>query len=126
MGGRGTFASGKSVAYSYETVGKIAGVKVLRPIDPKKSYNMPPESHSSTKYIILGKNGVFRQYVEYDKNHLPIFEIGYHFESGISKHGEPVFHVHEYSLPGIDFRLPARAIKPSEYEMYKKYFKGAQ
>ena len=29
MGGRGTFASGKSVAYTYETVGKIENVKIL-------------------------------------------------------------------------------------------------
>ena len=29
MGGRGTFAAGKNVAYTYETVGKIEGVKVL-------------------------------------------------------------------------------------------------
>ena len=126
MGGRETFASGKNVAFTYQTVGKIEGVKVLQPIDPRRSYNMPPESHSSSRYIILGKNGVFRQYVEYNENRLPVFEIGYHFENGISKHGEPVFHVHEYSSPGIDFRLPARAITPNEYERYKKYFKGAR
>ncbi|MDY5439525.1 MAG: hypothetical protein SPG06_01970 [Eubacteriales bacterium] len=29
MGGRGTLAIGKSVAYTYETVDKIEGVKVL-------------------------------------------------------------------------------------------------
>ena len=126
MGGRGTFASGNNVAYTYKTVGKIEGVKVLQPIDSKKSYSMPPEAHSSNRYIVLGKNGVFRQYVEYDKNHLPVFEIGYHFERGISTHGEPAFHVHEYSSPGIDFRLPARAITASEYGKYKKYFKGVK
>jgi len=36
MGGRGTFASGNNVAYTYKTVDKIAGVKVLQPIDSKK------------------------------------------------------------------------------------------
>lgn len=126
MGGRGTFASGNNVAYTYKTVGKINGVKVLQPIDSRKSYSMPTEAHSSNRYIVLGKNGVFRQYVEYDKNHLPIFEIGYHFERGISTHGESAFHVHEYSSPGIDFRLPARAITTNEYEKYKKYFKGVK
>ena len=126
MGGRGTFASGNNVAYTYKTVGKINGVKVLQPIDSRKSYSMPTEAHSSNRYIVLGKNGVFRQYVEYDKNHLPVFEIGYHFERGISTHGEPAFHVHEYSSPGIDFRLPARAITTNEYEKYKKYFKGVK
>ena len=29
MGGRGTFAVGNNVSYSYETVGKIEGVKSL-------------------------------------------------------------------------------------------------
>ena len=28
MGGRGTFAAGKQVAYTYETVGKVDGVKI--------------------------------------------------------------------------------------------------
>lgn len=47
MGGRGTFASGNNVAYTYETVGKIAGVKIIRPIDRTKSLKLPEESHSS-------------------------------------------------------------------------------
>ena len=41
MGGRGTFASGNTVPYTYNTVGKIAGVKVLEPINPKDSFSMP-------------------------------------------------------------------------------------
>ena len=32
MGGRGTFASGNNVAYSYETVGKYEGDKILKGI----------------------------------------------------------------------------------------------
>lgn len=126
MGGRGTYAVGNSVAYSYKTVGKIEGVKVLQPIDSRRSYSMPPEAHSSSQYIILDKKGVFRQYVEYNENHLPIFEIGYHFESGMSKRGESVMHVHEYSKPGIEHRMPARRITQKEYEKYKKYFKGVE
>jgi hypothetical protein len=30
MGGRGTYAAGNNVPYTYETVGKIEGVKVLQ------------------------------------------------------------------------------------------------
>ena len=37
MGGRGTFAAGKQVAYTYETVGKVDGVKIINPIDKSKS-----------------------------------------------------------------------------------------
>ena len=38
MGGRGTYAMGKSVAYQYKTVTKIGGVKVLQPIDATRAY----------------------------------------------------------------------------------------
>lgn len=126
MGGRGTYAVGNKVGYTYKTVGKIEGIKVLQPVDSKRSFNMPPEAHSSNGYIILDKSGVFHQYTEYNKDHLPIFEIGYHFEKGISKQGEHVFHIHEYSAPGIDNRQPARKITIREYEKYKKFFKGVR
>ena len=39
MGGRSRFAAGKQVAYTYETVGKVDGVKIINPIDKSKSYN---------------------------------------------------------------------------------------
>ena len=124
MGGRGTFASGISVPYTYKTVGKIAGVKVLEPMNSKDSFSMPAEAHSSSNYIVLDKSGKFRQYMEYNDQHLPVFEIGYHFERGISKQGESVFHYHEYSKPGIENRSIAKPITPDLYEKYKKYSKG--
>lgn len=40
--------------------------------------------------------------------------------------GEHVFHIHEYSAPGIDYRQPARNITPQEYKKYKKFFKGVK
>lgn len=124
MGGRGTYAIGNNVKYQYKTVGKIEDVKVLQPIDSNRSFSMPPEAHSSNRYILLDKCGVFHQYIEYNNDHLPIFEIGYHFEKGMSKNGEHVFHVHEYSKPGIENRKAARAITQQEFEKYKKYFRG--
>lgn len=124
MGGRGTYAIGNNVEYKYKTVGKINGVKVLQPTNENKSFSMPAESHSSNKYIRLDKNGIFHQYVEYNEAHLPIFEIGYHFENGLSKNGEHVLHVHEYTTPGIENRPKARLITTEEYKKYKKYFKG--
>ena len=39
MGGRGTFASGNPVTYTYETVYKIDGVKVLKGLNGKHSLN---------------------------------------------------------------------------------------
>lgn len=41
MGGRGTFASGISVAYTYATIDTIEGIKVLGKIDPTKSGSLP-------------------------------------------------------------------------------------
>lgn len=125
MGGRGAYTEGKQKYYVYETINNIEGVKVLEPIDKKLSHSMPAESHSSLSYIILDKkNGEFRQYREYNNNHLPIFEIGYHFESGLSENGKNVFHIHEYSNPGIDYRQGSRLMTPDEILKYKKYFKG--
>jgi len=57
MGGRGTFASGNSGAYTYETVGFIEGVKVLQGIGGKHS--LPEEAHSSSAYIKLKPDGTF-------------------------------------------------------------------
>ena len=48
--------------------------------------------------------------MEYNDQHLPVFEIGYHFERGISKQGESVFHYHEYSKPGIENRSKAKPL----------------
>ena len=126
MGGRGTFAAGNNIPYKYKTVETIDGVKVLQPIEPKSSFNLPVESHSSTRYLLLDKAGVFRQYREYNEKHEVIFEIGYHFESGMSKKGEPVLHVHEYSPPGIQNRGKARPITEKEIERYRNLFRGVK
>ena len=64
MGGRGTYAAGNNVAYRYETVGKIDGVKVLQKLDKKASGGLPEEAHSSSAYILLNKEGNFRMYRE--------------------------------------------------------------
>lgn len=124
MGGRGTFASGNNVPYKYKTVEIIESVKVLQPKDPKSSYKLPEESHSSLSYILLDKVGVFRQYREYNSQHEAIFEIGYHFENNMSKHGEPVLHVHDYSAPGVQNRGKARSITEEEVKKYRKFLKG--
>ena len=124
MGGRGTFAAGNNVSYTYKTVGYIDGIKVLQPIDSRQSFSMPAEAHSSSSYIVLNKTGVFRQYMEYNRDRLPVFEIGYHFESGLSKAGKPVLHVHEYKASGIENLGKARCITNSEINKYHTLFQG--
>ena len=124
MGGRGTFAMGNIVPYTYQTIGFIDSVKILSKIDATQSGSLPEEAHSSNAYIQLDKENNFRRMRFYNENHLPIFEIDYHTEKGFSTVGEAVIHVHEYSAPGIENRLPAREITKDEFDKYKKYFKG--
>lgn len=123
MGGRGAYTEGKQKSYVYQTVDKINGIKVLVPINKKSSHSMPAEAHFSKAYIILDKeNGIFRQYREFNSGHLPTFEIGYHFESGLSENGKNVFHIHEYTEPGIEHRQKSRFMTPEEIQQYRKYF----
>ena len=124
MGGRGTYAVGNNVAYTYETVGKIGDVKILERMDKSKSGALPEEAHASQAYIQLDKNGVFRRMRFYNEKHLPVLELDYHNERGISAHGEAVLHIHEYSQPGIEYRLPARKASAAEIEKYRIYLKG--
>ena len=46
MGGRGPFASGNTVAYTYVTIEKIEGIKVLKGLNGK--HGLPEKTHSST------------------------------------------------------------------------------
>ena len=120
MGGRGTYASGNNVPFSYRTIDKIHGVKVLEGL--KNIHKLPEEAHQSNAYIRLDKNGNFYQYRHYDKNHQLKLEIGYHIEPNISKSGKPVFHIHEYSN-NMQQRT-TRPITEKEYNKYKRFFRG--
>lgn len=129
MGGRGTYASGKDVEYTYESIGEIGGIKVLVPIG-KGSLSLPEESHSSSSYISLDKNGVFKQLRVYNEKHEAIFEIGYHNEPKLIKGVGKVLHVHIYNKPGEINHKNATSylIGPGDkyYEEYKHVFKGVE
>lgn len=120
MGGRGTFAAGKNVMYTYETVGKIENVKVLQGLNGK--HNLPEESHSSTAYILTDRNGNFVRYREFNSDRTPKFDIDYHPEKKISGNYNPVFHIHRYKN-GIRSPL-GQILTEKEYAQYKKYFRG--
>ena len=114
MGGNGTYSIGHSPEYTYETVGKIDGVKILKPKDSRKMAKLPEESHSpNTRYVLLDKDGVFHQYREYNENH----------------QGD-VLHVHIHTIPGVEGHTDAQkhAIAPGDqyYEKYKQLFKGVK
>lgn len=122
MGGRGTFASGNPVPYTYNTIGNIAGVKVLHGIDSSVK-GLPVEAHSSDAYIQLHPDGNFKMYREYDREHYLTKEIAYHPEPNLTGNHKPVLHIHEYKRDNFSERMP-RLLTKSEYEKYKKYFKG--
>lgn len=122
MGGRGTFAAGNPVPYSYETVGKIGGVKVIKGIN-SDSKGLPAEAHSSNAYIQLHPDGKFKMYREYDKDHYLVKEIAYHPEPQLTGNHNPFLHIHEYKRDNFTDRKP-RLLTNDEYEKYKKYFRG--
>lgn len=120
MGGRGTFASGNPVAYTYITVGKIAGVKVLEGLNGKHS--LPEEAHSSLAYIKLKPDGTFHEMRIYDKDHYLQYEIAYHPEKHIDPSGRPVLHYHIYDR---NFgRSKAIKMPKAMKKHFRKYLKG--
>lgn len=124
MGGRGTYAIGNDVDYTYETVGKIEDVKVLSGLNGK--HGLPEEAHSSTAYIKLKPDGTFHEMRIYDKDHYLIKEIAYHPEPKLNNGNrtENVLHDHEYTEKN-NFKIrPPHLITKKEYEEYKKYLKG--
>lgn len=120
MGGRGTYAAGKIVAYTYETINYIEGVKVLQGLNGR--HNLPEESHSSNAYILTDDKGNFIRYREFNEDHTTKFDIDFHPEKKISGNYNPIFHIHEYKN-GIRSKL-GRMLTESEYEKYRKYFRG--
>lgn len=122
MGGRGTFAVGNNVGYTYQTVGNIAGVKVLKGIGT--AHNLPEEAHSSSAYIRVNGEGRFVRYREYNSDKTTRFDIDYHPEKAITGNSsEKIFHIHYYNAEGNRDRV-GRKLTDEEYEKYKKYFVG--
>lgn len=125
MGGRGTFAAGNNVDYTYQTVGYIEDVKVLQGVSGKHS--LPEEAHSSNAYIKLKPDGTFHEMRIYDKDHYLVREIAYHPEPKINggNKSENVLHIHEYKRDNFKDR-PPRLMTDDEIKKYKKYLKGVK
>lgn len=121
MGGRGTFAAGNPVPYSYQTVGTIEGVKVLQGLGDK--HDLPVEAHSSNAYIQLYPDGNFKMMRFYDSDHYLTMEIGYHPEPNLDRSRKPILHIHEYKRDNFADRKP-RLMNEHEYNKFKKYFGG--
>ena len=120
MGGRGTFAAGNPVPYTYATVGRIEDVKVLSGLNGK--HGLPEESHSSYAYIKLKPDGTFHEMRTYDKDHYLTFEIAYHPEPKLDSSRKPVLHYHLYDKKFN--RTSAKKATKAMKKHYKKYLKG--
>lgn len=123
MGGRGTYALGNNVPYTYETVGYIDGIKVLQGLPGYKG--LPIEAHSSSAYIQLHPDGTFRMLREYDSDHYLIREIAYHPEPKLSGNHAPVLHIHEYQRDNFQDRK-GRLLTEAEKTKYRRFFKGVK
>lgn len=129
MGGRGTFAAGNDVEYTYKTIGKIEDVKVLEGMG--NNHGLPASSHNSEAYIKLKPDGTFHEMRFYDKSHILYLEIGYHNEKSLTGNNSvPVLHYHTYdasfsrSKEGSGGRSKAHYLTDEMKKKYKKYFKG--
>lgn len=130
MGGRGTFAAGNNVAYTYQTISTIDGVKVLQGLNGK--HGLPESAHSSNAYIKLNPDGTFREMRFYDKQHRLYLEIGYHPEKKLGSPGKPILHYHTYapdfsaSKTGKGGRSDAIKMPGGMKRKLRKYFKGVK
>ena len=131
MGGRGTFAAGNPVPYTYRKVGEIEGVKILEGIAGK--HGLPESSHSSDAYIKLKPDGTFHEMRFYNKDHVLYMEIAYHPEYSLTgdRH-TPILHYHLYddkfskNKAGAFKRSKAERLTNEMKMKYKKYFKGVK
>jgi hypothetical protein len=114
MGGRGTYAIGNNVPYTYKTVDKIDGIKVLKGLEGK--HGLPEEAHSSSSYISLYNDGSVKQIRVYNKDHTSFVDIEYSTHQGHKK-----LHAHDY-ISGE--RQRARDLSDKELKKYSKYFGG--
>lgn len=120
MGGRGTYASGNNVPYTYITTSTIKGVKVLSGLNGK--HGLPEEAHSSHAYIKLKPDGTFHEMRFYDKDHYLTIEIAYHPEPKLDPSRKPVLHYHVYDR-NFNRSNAKKMTKPMK-KHFKKYLKG--
>lgn len=121
MGGRGTYASGNEVPFTYKTVGKMYGIKVLQGLGGV--HGLPEEAHSSYSYIQLKKDGTVHAIRFYGPDKLLRFEIAYHPEPHLDPSGNPILHYHVYDNSGTGpWHGPAFKATKTMRKRYSKFF----
>ena len=122
MGGRGTYAAGNNVPYTYETVGYVDDAKVLFGKPETGLHDLPVEAHSSNVYVKLHKDGTLNMMRVYDNEHYLTAEIAYHPEPDLTGNRKPVLHIHYYyrNLKRTD----AAYLDHETFKKYEKYLVG--
>lgn len=122
MGSRGSFleSGGFSTPAKWHTVDYLDGVKVLAPKDPKASISVPERSNTpGTSYMTFGRDGVFKHFITFDENRMPVYRIDYGTHQGVKS-----LHIH---FLGKDYKGANPVIlHPGDkyYEKHKNLFKG--
>ena len=123
MGGRGgMLPEGGFVKQRYHVVDYVDGVKVLEPKDSRERLSLPERAGTpGTSYVCYRKDGTFRQFITFDENRMPIYEIDYGIHKKILS-----LHVHKYKdgerSSEIEYLGPGHDL----YEKHKKLFKGVK
>ena len=118
MGGRGTYAAGKNVPFTYRTVGIFHGIKVLEGIGGKHA--LPEKAHSSDAYVKLNSDGNLNKIRFYDQNKCLRVEIGYHPVPELTGHRNHTYHIHFYTS---DFSISfERLLTDAEIKWYDRFF----
>lgn len=112
MGGRGTFAKGSNVPFTYKTIGQLYEAKILQGIGGM--HGLPEETHSSGAYIALNHDGSTRQLRLYADDLTACLDI-----DNSPHQGKKYLHAHDY-VNGE--RQYARSLTQEELNKYKKYF----
>jgi len=138
MGGRGTYAAGNDVDYTYEINTNFdfapdeffENVKILQGTPNSNNHGLPESSHSSSAYIKFYPNGTFHELRLYDKEHCLYLEIAYHNESSLGKGKIQHYHTYDnrFSKNAKGEFIRSRAIRITKdmpiYKQYEKFFRG--
>ena len=129
MGGRrGFIKEGGFAKKRYHVVDFVDGVKVLEPKDKNQKHSLPERAGSpGASYMCYYKkkhkedDEVFKQYIIFDEDRMPIYRIDY------GRHwGKMSLHVHYYK-DGDTYGNPEYLHPGDElYEKHKRLFKGVR
>lgn len=124
MGSRGSFleSGGFKAPARWETVDYVDGIKVLASKESKGSISLPERSNTpGASYVAYGKDGVFKQFITFDENRMPVYRIDYGMHQG-----KISLHIH-YFKDGDGLPNPPMLKKGDKlYEKHKNLFKGVK